>query len=237
MNDTAHDTEVNAVLRAGGVAGLIAMALMLAGLPLAPQWPGADAPPAAVIAYFTEHRAGFLRQAYVEGLGVVFLLGWAGALAHALRARGEVVAASSAFGAMALFTAGFGLNWTPWIVLAARPARDPAVAQALYDFGLWGQFTGVAFPLTLLFGALTVGVFRTGALPRWLAALGAVEVAINLGLGASTATHGVMMPNGPFGMGSIMLFTVWVLAASVVMVRRGGGNVAAGVATLSARPA
>lgn len=221
--DAAHEegSDERALYRSGGLCAAGAMALMIASLPMAPPWPqpagGAD----AVVAYFTAHRAGFLRQAWFATGGVMLLLPFAAALASLLRAKGHGLAGSTVKAAMLAFVAAFGLNWVPWIEIAFRPGCPRDVTLALYDFGLLGQFIGVGMPLALLFGALALGTRDGAVLPRWLAWLAAACVPLNLALAGCTALAGPMSPSGPLGFGSIGLFTVFCVASSVVMLRRG----------------
>src|SRR5689334_12446690 len=95
--------------REGGAAGLAAMALLLASLPMAPPWPPADAPADAVVAYFADHHAGFLRQAWLATGGAVLLVPFAAAVAAKMHARERTVAGATVFGAMLLFSASFGV--------------------------------------------------------------------------------------------------------------------------------
>jgi hypothetical protein len=149
MTTTTTDDAIRdaRTMRAGGAWGLAANLVLLASLPLAPQWPAADAPTEAVVTYFTANQRGFLWQAWVACAGVVLLLGWGGALAAVLRRRGADVVGSALWGATLAFVVGFAINWMPWVAIAFRPGRPPEVQQALYDLGLLGQFPGVAFPL------------------------------------------------------------------------------------------
>ncbi len=120
---------------------------------------------------------------------------------------------------MTLFSACFYVFWMPWLVVALRPELSPDTVRALYDLGLMGQFVGVGMPLSLLFGTLAWGTRATRALPGWQSALCALAVPINLVLAACTAKTGPFAVPGPIGLGSILLFTVLIIATSVVMVR------------------
>lgn len=212
--------ETRQTLRSGGLFGLAGNLLMMVSVPLAPPWPTIAAPTTEVVHYFATYQAGFLRQAWVGALGVVLLLGFAGALAALLRDRAAFASAAALQGAMTVFVAGFAVNWTPWVAIAMRPDRDPAVVQALYDFGLIGQFVGVGAPLALLFGTL-VHAARLAVIPRGFALPAAAAVAVNVLLAGATRLEGPMSPSGPVGLLSIALFglpltacSVWMLVAS-----------------------
>ncbi len=193
---------------------------LLASLPLAPPWPSASASTDAVVSYFVENRAGFLRQAWVASCGVVLLIPFAWALFELHRRRGRAVAGGALLGSMLAFVGAFGIYWIPWVCIAFRPDRPPAVVQALYDMGLLGQFIGVGPCLAVLFGSIAFGTLDGAVLPRWLAWISIVQVPLNVLLAGSTAHDGLFAPSGPIGFGSIGLFTVFGVGSSLSMIRR-----------------
>lgn len=215
------DLDEGRLYRGGGIAGLSAIVILLLSLPLAPPWPPPSAGAAGVVSYFSEHRTGFLWQAFVATTGVSVLIPFAASLAALLRANGRTLSGGTVFGAMLVFVGAFEINWIPWVVIAFRPEHPPEVKLALYDFGLLGQFIGVGAPLAVLFGAIAAGTRDGAVLPRWLAILSAVSVPLNLLLAGCTAPSGPLAPNGPVGFASIGLFTVFGLGASIAMIRRG----------------
>jgi hypothetical protein len=206
--------------RIGGMAGLLAIILLVISLPMAPPWPPASTTADAVVAYFTQYRSGFLRQAWIATGGVMLLVPFAAVLALLMHARGRTIAAATVFGAALIFVAAFGINWIPWIEIAFRPERPRDMVLALYDFGLLGQFVGMGMPLALLFGAVAAGTHDGVVLPRWLAWLAILCVPLNLALAACTALAGPLAPSGPIGFASIGLFTVFGIGAAIAMLRR-----------------
>lgn len=208
------------VARQAGVAGLLGMFLLIASLPMAPPWPTAAASAYEIGGYFVENRTGFLWQAWTATAGVVLLVPLAVGIAELMRARGRALAAGTVVGAMLLFVGAFAVNWIPWIAIAFRPG-SPDVVLALYHLGLLGQFVGVGMPLALLFGAIALGNLDGAVLPRWIAGLALLEVPINVVLAGCTASSGLFAPSGPVGLGSIGLFTVFGVASSIALLRRG----------------
>ncbi len=79
-----------------------------------------------------------------------------------------------------------------------------------------------ATAVALAVGATSVIIFRTGVLPRWLVALGAVEVAVNLvelaGLGSRSGLNaaGYAAGIGP------LLWSLWAAASAVALARHLG---------------
>src|SRR5262249_9097074 len=57
--------------RTAGIIGLVGVIIALAGLPLAPKWPEADAPLEVVRTYFSENGRAFLTQNCVVWFGFV----------------------------------------------------------------------------------------------------------------------------------------------------------------------
>jgi hypothetical protein len=96
---------------------------------------------------------------------------------------------------------------------------DPHLVQFGYDVGTLSLYAVSAMAVALAVGATSVIIYRTGVLPRWLVALGALEVAINLvelaGLGSRTGLNaaGYAAGVGP------LIWSLWAAAASVTLAR------------------
>jgi hypothetical protein len=208
------------VARQAGVAGLVAVFLLIASLPMAWPWPDVDAPAGAIAVYFQESRAGVLWQAWTATAGVVLLIPLAVGIAELMRARGRAVASATLRGAMLLLAGTFASSWLPWIAIALRPG-PPEVMVALYDLGLLGRFVGAGLPLALGLGALALGTLDGAVLPRWIAVLALGEVPIAVVLAGCTASRGLFAPSGPVGFASMALFTVLGVASSIALLGRG----------------
>jgi len=93
---------------------------------------------------------------------------------------------------------------------------DPQLWQVLHDGAGVAIFTSF-FPLAVLLAACAVVAIRFGApLPRWLGWMSAVvAVALLVDGFAGTLYHREFAP-------SALLFVVWTLAASIVLMRRAG---------------
>jgi hypothetical protein len=103
-------------------------------------------------------------------------------------------------------------------LLAARRAGeglDPQLARALQDtydasFGL--HF----FPLAVLLAAFAIVAIRSGGLPRWLGwAAAVISVALIAGAAVGSANLESEWAGLPF-----LLFLLWTLVTSVVLIRR-----------------
>ena len=106
-------------------------------------------------------------------------------------------------------------------VLAARyrdgDGLDPQLARTLQDIND-ASFYLSFFPLAVLLAAFAIVAIRSGALPKWLgwiaAALGLAFIVGGMAGSADIQSEWAGLP--------MILFTFWVIAASVVLIRRAG---------------
>jgi hypothetical protein len=106
-------------------------------------------------------------------------------------------------------------------LLAARyragEGLDPQLARALQD--MYDASFGLHFfPLAVLLAASAIVAIRSGGLPRWLGwAAAVISVALIAGAAVGSADFQSEWAGLPF-----LLFMLWVIAASVVLIRRAG---------------
>ena len=106
-------------------------------------------------------------------------------------------------------------------VLAARyragDGLDPQLARTLQDIND-ASFYLSFFPLAVLLAAFAIVAIRSGALPKWLgwiaAAVGLVFIVGGMSGSADLQSEWAGLP--------MILFTFWVIAVSVVLIRRAG---------------
>jgi len=98
----------------------------------------------------------------------------------------------------------------------ASAGLEPQIAQTLQDINDASFFLSF-FPLAVLLGAAAIVAIRYGALPRWLGWMAAVLAVALLGGAIVGAFYWVEEAGLPF-----MLFLLWVLVTSIVLVRRVG---------------
>jgi hypothetical protein len=169
-------------------------------------------------AYVSTHPPTALSWAalYIELLGILAFVFFLGCLWSVLRrAEGEHGPFSAiAFGA-GLVSVGVKIASFPALIAAfyrAQEGMDSQLAAALLDMN------GVSFVLTwaidaALLAATAVVVLRTGALPRWLGWSAAVlSPALLVGVAFATS----------FGFVPYVLTTLWIVATSIVLIRRAG---------------
>jgi hypothetical protein len=193
------------------LTGVVAVVLLLIGVFVAEEAgnpPESEATPAEVLAWVQEESTAIVTGGFLFMLGGAFFLWFMGSL------RTRLLAAE---GAAAHFTAiAFAGGVATAIFLIATPGGDlaagieeddlsPTSADALHDISD-AFFVGAevsAIVLTLATGLVAI---RTGAFPRifgWASVVLAVWLAI-----------------GPIGWAGLLLgFPLWVVAASILLVR------------------
>lgn len=208
--------------RLAAASGIAAFAAILVALFLLPSDAGGESA-ADIAARYSDGSGGYLRAAVAEGLSVAFFIVFVGGLRNAIaRAEGQARTLSSAVAiggtvAASLQLLGYGLIAT----LAYRTAgdADADVVIALYDLSsLAGGFSG--FGLAVFFFAAGAVMIRTGAVSRVLGFASLVLVALNLVAAGSLAQHGIFSVHEGLGFLAGALLYIWVLAASVLMLRR-----------------
>lgn len=186
----------------------------------------ASAPVAVTVELFVNNRELLLAQSLLFVVSTGFFVVFASALRSLLsRVEGGTgVLATTAFGA--------GLVWAA-ISLVAQ-AIQVALAMAVVD----EVPTAVAGPMSdLMFAVLTIGnipiavmliatavvSLQTKALPAWLGWLSVGTAAAHLAAAFGiVASSGPLSPGGSVSYGAYVLMVAWILATTIVMVRRIG---------------
>lgn len=149
---------------------------------------------------------------YAGGLAALALVWFVGSLRSTLRraegGNGRLSAVAFAGGVMAGVTilASSAFSWAA--LEFADYGDDPAGARLAAGFAEY-LFFFTNFGMALLVGASFVIALRHGAIPLWLAWVGAVGGALSLVL------------IWPFFVLGVLIFMFWVAALSIVLIRRG----------------
>lgn len=151
----------------------------------------------------------------------------AGLAARTFGGLGSPLAATvAAFGALSALARSIGiLRWLTVMPLlaSAHATGDPAtqrqvalVFDALHAYGGGiGEILGVSLFMAAAVGLLSVGGRLAGALPGWLAALGAVAAAMLAALAAPAFGAPEFMPVAA----AVSMLSVWMIAAGVWCLR------------------
>jgi hypothetical protein len=190
------------------LTGVLFVVLVIAGGPvLAGSTPGARASSASVIAFYSAHRGRERAAAIVLALSFVAFLFFAGTLRARLRRRpGAEGLAALVLAAASVLVVGQSANEGVTYALTEAPGRlSPAAAQVLNllqnDLVLTSAIGFLAFGLTA-----GLAIVRAADLPAWL--------------GVSVAVIGILFVVPPIEFAGFILLLVWVLTASVILLRR-----------------
>ena len=176
---------------------------------------------AEVVDYYRDYRTGLLIGSYLSGLAYVTFVWFAAVLARRIWAAGEQRLAAVAFGGALLAVAAVLVADTVNYSLAWRGAEDASAetVKAVYDVQAL-FFTRLWFATAVLSLATAIAAGRARLLPQWYVLLSAATGLWHLVPGAATAREGFFSPQGPPGFIAYLLFLLWVLVTSILLVRR-----------------
>lgn len=202
---------------AGGIAfvvlQLVAQILIQIGAPE----PSFDASAEAILAFFQAKNLALIPVAdFLSAVSAIALLWFVGSLWTDLRSAEEgpgflsTVAGASGIVMLAVISSGSG-----WALAVFRidEGLDPQLARYLFDQGNYTFATLWVFTASLLLASGIAG-FVYQVFPTWLAWLGVVDAALLLIVRANWAS-----PSGVVFL-PYVLFWVWLIATSVVLMRR-----------------
>jgi hypothetical protein len=207
--------------RLTAVAGLLYVVLTVAALIIT----GNDATPAdplsVVRAYFVDNRTVVLASVYLGTLGMTCFLAFAAGLGGLVARRGGdswgILARLMLAGALGSFAITTVVNLAE-AALAFRGAAagEPATIEALFDLLMMVPLTVV--PLAAFMVAAAAGIVRSAVLPRWLGWAVLLPALLGISGGAGLGDpRGTVAGNG---FGGYLLFLVWALATSVMLLVR-----------------
>ena len=183
--------------------------------------PNSGSPSVRIVHYATVHRSQLLASDLFFALALTVLMVFAAGLYRILR-RGEGEHGWLAMASLASVVAGpeiFGAATALFMVVAYRPATDPAVARALWDAG-WLAYNTAGFAFVAWIAVVAVATLRHRALPSWTAWIGVPVALINVvGPFAVKAGTGALSPQGWFGLVVDLSFAVWLVAVSLAACR------------------
>ena len=210
----------------GAAAGIVFVVAQIAANNLMEQ-PGASEPPffaeaPEIVDFFMRLDSSLFRLGdYLMMLAVIPFVWWLSVLWARLR-RAEGTA-----GWLSVATLGFGLvsatllaSRNGWTLAMDRidEGLNPELARTLFDMGN-SNFANVWVSIAGMLIAASILSIRTGALPKWL---GWAGLAVALGLVIARAFLEQSWLASAYG-----FFWLWMIATSVVLIRRAGNGRAA----------
>jgi hypothetical protein len=215
---------VDQARRLGGLAGIVFVVLGVVAVFLPGSPPKADEV-SKIATYFTDKRGSILAASYLTCLAFVFFLLFVGALRSyfgvadqtGLRPGSAMVAGGVAAASMILA----GTAVLNGAVFQVASAGDANLNHVLYDVAN-DLFFASGFGFAAFFVGAAVAVSVTGSLPSAMApaALAAALVNVLGGVGLF-AKSGFFAIGGAFGFIVPLATLIWILAASIVMLRPG----------------
>lgn len=202
---------------AGGIVFVVLLIVVQAALPSQPDL--GDSSEKVTMFYLHHHRAGLIGGILI-GLALVAFVWFLGSLTAAIREAGEGRLAAIAFGG-GLLAIGMAMVGTViTTALAFRIALDsPDMVKGLFDM----QFialTLIGFPVAVLVEATAVAALRTRILPQWYGWTGTLAALALLFSGGALAHKGFYAPDGAYGLITLFVFLVWMLATSILLILR-----------------
>jgi hypothetical protein len=219
--------------RLGAATGIVFFILLVVSFFVGPDKPPAFTDSAQKVAnYVADNRNHLQAGTALTLLSAPFFLWFLGSLARSLRLAeergpGRLAAVSFAGGilALALASAGTGIQWAA----SYHSDLDPSTIRGMWDSGLVIFSFALGAGITTLIGAESVLALRNGALPRWLGAAGVAIALLELVYGVVSTfkeTGAFSAADGAIGLIGFLLFGLWVLATSIVLVRKAGAATA-----------
>ena len=199
------------------ILGGITAVVYLVAIGLTP----ADAPDSAssgieIVHHATAHRTQLLASYLLLAVGVAAVVIFAAALYRVItQAEGEgewlaMASLTSVVSGAGIFGAGTAL----FMVVAYRPAVDPAVVRAFWDGG-WLAYNIAGFGFSAWIAFVAAATLRHRVLPRWTAWVGIPVALIGLvGPFAVKAGSGGFSPQGWYAMVVALTFGAWLVVIS-----------------------
>lgn len=219
VSQEATSPRPDRLLMLGGIAFV---AFVIAAVISAPELPGSDTTMAEYAAHYAENHNGHIRSTFLSGLSSLAFFVFLGGLFGILRA------AEGGPGKISQIVLGSGIAATLMILIAqavyAATATiatvdgiEPSVVRGL-DSVVPVLILFGGFPRAVFLAAAATVTLQTKVAPRWLGGFGLVVATVNVaGAGGVFDVESIF---GLFGFLGIVLFTVWILAASIVLRHR-----------------
>jgi hypothetical protein len=200
------------------VVGGIAVGLYLAAIALTPAHaPNSGSPGRQIVRWASVNRRQLLASDLLFALGLAVLVVFAAGVYRIIK-RAEGKDGWLAVAGLASVAAGagiFGAGTAMFMVVAYRPATNPAVARAFWDAG-WLAYNCSGFSFVAWIAIVVAATVRHRALPRWTASIGVLVAVINfVGPFAVQAGAGAFSPQGWFALVVGLTFALWLLAISL----------------------
>ncbi len=220
VRSATTDRPLGQPLRTAALGGLAFTILYVAHRLLQGTGPGGSGA-SAVAAYQVTHRGALVASEVAVGLALLAFIGFLAGLVPVIwRAGQETLAVAVAISGGVFVAMGFVSNAAETALIGVADANQPAAVLALDQ--LQGR-TPIVWTISALVAAVSLAIWRSGLVWRWLGVAGLVAAAVFL-LGSVFSILG-RTPEGGSSLVGAGLFVVWMLALSAGLWRtpaRGG---------------
>jgi hypothetical protein len=215
------------------VAGIAAIVLFVVATFIAGTPPHPNDSVRKVFDYVNNNKGDIKWGGFIVGLGIVLLAFWVAALASTIRG-----ALKSASGPVMLVIVGasvaLGLALVGTAVANFEALQIRNLQGGVYLFFVLNYVLGAvgAFGTAVLVVGVSLAVFRTDVLPKWLGPAGLAVALLQLvaGVGVATLSNTIAV----ITLIAFLVWAVWVVAISVLLLARStAGPVAAPVGTVT----
>jgi hypothetical protein len=212
--------------RLGGFAGIIFVIIFLVGvIGLQGDTPMPDDSPADIRSYFSDHGRRYMVGDFLIGFGFIFFfLPFASVLRSYLGlAEGPLALWSRlVFAGALLFTAvGASSSGIQGALAYSRGTfTDDNLLKTAIDINYYTFATAVPFTAALMVLSASIIIWRTGALWRWLGALGFAFTIVAIISSLAVLNRDPMSAFGLLGLIAFISLGVWILAASAGLLAR-----------------
>ena len=184
--------------------------------------PQVGATPDALVAFYNGDRTRILIAAALSGLNLLNLLWFAAALRTSLSEMGQdgwgaaATASSTAFGALSLLQISVGAS----LAYSIAGSGNHTLTSGLNDFS-WALVVLTSFPRAMLIMSGVFGLWRAKLISNSVFTAGVGAVALGVLGGTTWLSGGFWGPDGAYSrFVSPLLFLLWVLVVSRVLLRR-----------------
>jgi len=216
--------------RLAAAGGIIGVVLFVIGIIILGTPPDIDDNAATVANFFEDNRDQVLWATFLQGLGVLAVIWFIGALGAAMRDAGEgrlAAVMGIAFAITVSIGAVAGLARAS-LAFSIAEAADPDISLAFYRMGGYLDTTS-----NLIAGgfylAVAGAVVRTGLVASWWGWLSGLVGLWSIVSSTAWARDGFWSPDGA-GMISFIVFLAWVLITSILLTMKMRGSTAASTA-------
>ncbi len=205
-------------------SGILFVVLFVVGNLITGEPPDYNAGGAEISTFLADKHAELTVQAILSGLVIVVWLWFLSSFAGTFREAGERRLATVMYGAGVTIVAIGAVGDAIMIaVTQLYPVLDDSSIQALYGITFF-LYVKLLWPAAALALATAIATMRSRALPVWYAYLSFLGAVIFVLGGLSVRRYEFLSPEGAMPLIAIVVFAVWVLVSSVLVLQKLGGE-------------